>query len=112
MKKLLGTVVVSLLLLFPLSINNSYSFFDTPVEKCMDRLQEKKIYITAAAKYCSKFTKESLKCMGMLEDKGIYITAAAKFCNGGNNGSLACMKRLIKKKIYITAAAKHCFGTS
>ena len=73
MKKLLGIVFVSLLLLFPLSINNSYSFFDTPVEKCMDRLQEKKIYITAAAKYCSKFTKESLKCMGMLEDKGIKL---------------------------------------
>jgi hypothetical protein len=111
MKKLLGILVLSLLLIFPLSVNNSYSFFDTPVEKCMDKLQDKNIYITAAAKFCNKFTKESLKCMNKLEDKGIYITAAAKFCNGGNNGSFACMKRLIKKNIYVTAAAKKCFGT-
>ena len=83
MKKILGIVVLGLLLIFPLSVNNSYSFFDTPVEKCMDKLQ----------------------------DKNIYITAAAKFCNGGNNGSFACMKRLIKKNIYVTAAAKKCFGT-
>ena len=83
MKKLLGIVSMSLLLIFPLSINNSYSFFDTPIEKCMDRL----------------------------EDEGIYIIAAAKLCNGGNNGSFACMKRLIKKDIYVIAAAKKCFGT-
>jgi hypothetical protein len=111
MKKLLGIVSLSLLLIFPLSINNSYSFFDTPIEKCMDRLEDEGIYIIAAAKLCNNFTKESLKCMDRLEDEGIYIIAAAKLCNGGNNGSFACMKRLIKKDIYVIAAAKKCFGT-
>ena len=113
MKKLSAIIVLGLILnINPLVNQNAYSFFKTPVETCMDKLEDAGFHISFAAKNCNKFTKESLKCMKMIEDSGLHITYAAKVCNGGNKGSLACMKKVIKKGLHITYAARSCFNTN
>ena len=113
MKKLLGIIVLGLILnINPIITQNAFSFFKSPVETCMDKLEDAGFHISFAANNCNNFTKESLKCMEIIEDAGMHITHAAKVCNGGNKGSLACMKKVIKKGMHITYAARSCFNTN
>ena len=94
MKKLLAIVVLGFLW-----CGSAQSFFSDPIEKCMDKVQAKGVYISYAAKICNNFTKDSTQCMNDLLYKGIYVTASAKYCNGGKNGSYKCMKKLVNSGI-------------
>tara|TARA_B110000444_G_scaffold216738_1_gene215388 strand:+ start:467 stop:727 length:261 start_codon:yes stop_codon:yes gene_type:complete len=85
MKKLLGIIVLGLILnINPIITQNAFSFFKSPVETCMDKLEDAGFHISFAANNCNNFTKESLKCMEIIEDAGMHITYAARSCFNTN----------------------------
>ena len=85
MKKLLGILVLSLFIGFnPLAVKLSNAglldIFKDPLEICMDRLQERGIWIGEAAERCAGSSKATLKCMDKLEARGIWVGEAASKC--------------------------------
>ena len=85
MKKLLGIIVLGLILnINPIITQNAFSFFKSPVETCMDKLEDAGFHISFAANNCNNFTKESLKSMEIIEDAGMHITYAARSCFNTN----------------------------